>query len=366
MVTAVGGAAPEPSPKRKVSLSLIVSAASVVFTLVVLGILIFARPSTPQKATPTLLKATETPVEFLYLDKPRTLSYLEEIQGGAVSSEEESLSATNTLEAKLKLEESVQAGSSRQEVAQMKRSITPTVASIFTELRGALNRGGEIDEIKHPAVYREIRNLDEGQFVLFKTEELRRPLYLDPYLAVRQDPTLSALFPMPARRSGRRRKVRADREASKLFARQVGGNPHMVFSLWPGKRNAVHYLLPLNIGSFNKEDSVLRNGGGSLTVLGKLTRVLPEPSEKHPGAKHPAYVDLATRETWRLPLHYAPALLVCRSDPHCPARRHRNAGHGSAAAARAGKARLAMESALAAQTEITDKGAVVVPVAIYK
>jgi hypothetical protein len=316
----------------------------------------------------TQLKARFPPVEFLYLDKPRALSYLEEIQGGAVNSEEESRSATNNLEAKIKLEESVEAGSSRQEVAQLQRSITPTVASIFMELRAALERGGKTATIEHPAEYKEINGLEEGQFVTFKTEELHRPLYLDPYLAVHQDPdpTLSALFPEPAHDRRRRLEVRAEREASRQFVKQVGASPHMVFSLRPGaKATGVHYLLPLNIGSFNREDSVLKNGGGSLTVLGKLTRVLPEPSEEEARGQRPSYIDFATREAWRLPIHYAPDLLVCRSDPDCR-RLQGSVGRGSHVAVRARRARRAMESALVRQTEVANKGAVIVPVAIYK
>jgi hypothetical protein len=314
----------------------------------------------------TQLKARFPPVEFLYLDQPRSLSYLEELQGGAVNSEQESRSATNNLEAKLKLE-SAEAGSSRQEVEQLQRSITPTAASIFTELRAALERGKKIHTIDHPAEYSEILDLPEGQFVLFDTEELHRPLYLDPYLAVRQDPTLTALFPMPEHGRRKRHRLRSERRASRLFAKQLGGSPHMVFSLWPGsaKKN-VHYLLPLNIGSFNKEDSVLKNGGGSLTVLGKLTRVLPEPSEQEREERALNYVDFATRETWRLPLHFAPALLVCRSDPSCRANRRQEGAHGPGLVKDVRRARRAMEAALAAQTEVADKGAVIVPVAIYK
>ena len=98
-------------------------------------------PAEARKETP--LKARIAPLEFLYLDKPRALTYLEEIQGGAVSSEEESRSATNTLDAKIKLEEAVEAGASRQEVAQVQRSITPTAASIYMELQTALERGNK-------------------------------------------------------------------------------------------------------------------------------------------------------------------------------------------------------------------------------
>lgn len=335
--------------------------------VIAIGIWILAHFLNPGGgANGTQLKASFPPVEFLYLDKPRSLSYLEELQGGSVDSEQESRSATNNLEAKLKLE-SAEAGSSKQEVEQLQRSITPTAASTFMELRAALERGEKIHTIDHPAEYREILGLPEGQFVLFSTEELHRSLYLDPYLAVRQDPTLTALFPMPEHGRRKRHRVRTERRASRLFAEQLGGSPHMVFSFWPGSaKNNVHYLLPLNIGSFNKEDSVLKNGGGSLTVLGKLTRVLPEPGEQEREERAFNYVDFATRETWRLPLHFAPALLVCRSDPSCRATRRSEGAHGPGLAKDVRRARRAMEAALAAQTEVANQGAVIVPVAIYK
>lgn len=310
------------------------------------------------------IKASFAPVELLYLDKPRTLSYLEELQGGAVSSEQESRAATNNLEAKLELERQVQAGASSQEKTELQRSITPTAASIVMELQSALRRGGEIETIQNLGQYEEIKDLEEGQFVSFKTEELHRPLYMDPYLAVRQDPTLSALFPMPLHGRARRRKVREERKAARLFAKQVGASPHLVFSLWSNPRSkTIHYLLPLNAGSFNKEDSVLKNGGGSLTVLGKVTRILPEPSEKQKA--RPSYVDFATRETWRLPIKDAPALLVCRSDPSC--RNDPPAESGRQAKIRRYRAaRRAMEGALVSQTAVGSRGAVIVPIAIYK
>ena len=58
-----------------------------------------------RKSAPTL-----RPIEFLYLDGARVLTYLEEIQGGEVKSEEESHKLTKSLSAKLAVQGELETG----------------------------------------------------------------------------------------------------------------------------------------------------------------------------------------------------------------------------------------------------------------
>jgi hypothetical protein len=315
------------------------------------------------KSNPTTIEPTMKPIEFLYLDGDRALTYLEEIQGGAVKSEEESHKVVTALNAKLQLQGTLESGGFQEDERLLQRSVTPTAASIYMELFSDLKQGRNIKRI-HWSRYSLLERIHEGQFVLFSTEALRPPVYLDPYLAVRQDRTLSTLFPMPAHDPIKRREVLAKRAASKLFARQVGMDPHMAFLLKPYKHpHEIQYILPVNYKDFNAEDSLLKDGGGSLTVLGKVARILPEPLEEMERKNGPSYVDFATRETWQRPLRQAPGALLCRSEPRCAveiSREHRPIAQATS------HARRTMELALSKQTAVENKGAVVIPIAIYK
>jgi hypothetical protein len=290
------------------------------------------------------------------------LTYLEEIQGGEVKSEEESHKLTKSLSAKLAVQGELETGTSSQQEDSIERAVTPTAASAYMELFNDLKQGDKIKRIKWYR-YRSLEHLSEGQFVLFRTEAVRSPVYLDPYLAVRQSATLSSLFPTPRHGTASDGRVRSERQAARGFLKQVGHDPRMVFSLKPPPSSApIRYLLPLRYGHLNGEGSLLKDGGGALSVLGKVVRILPEPHQRH-GL---SYVDFATRQAWRRPLHQAPGALLCRSDPLCEKKVRGVQGNRTKLDEAIREARKSMETALTEQTQVERRGAVVIPIAIYK
>jgi hypothetical protein len=338
------------------------------------------------------LAPRERPVEFLYLDGGRVLTYLEEIQGGAVRTEEQSRRRTSTLTATLNLQHSLEAGNSSEEEELIRRSVSPTAASSYFELLRDLEAADQISRVDW-FDYARLSRMREGQFVQFRTSAMRRPIYLDPYLAVRQDPTLAGLFPRPAGGGGGR--VVIERHAARRFMHQVGADPRIVFSLRstavdcptkaPGESGPLHFeglgrsareyrcqqgprhlslqlLLPLRYRQLTDEGALIQDGGGELGVLGKIVRILPEGT----GKKSRTYVDTPTRQTWRRPLHQAIGSLLCRSDPACERKARSEKNGGTAVGEAPLQARRNMERALTEQTEIEDRGAVVVPLAIYK
>jgi hypothetical protein len=308
------------------------------------------------------------PDEFLYLDTERTLAYLAQLQGGTTTGEAISEKLTNTIGGKLALA-GLEANGNRAEEDLTERQVSPTGASSYIALLGALRSAGELDELNLRCA-KCLKKLNEGQFVLFKTDSMRPPLYANPYFAVRQDATLSAIFPTADANPTKRRLVLAEREAARRFVKQVGDDPRIVFDLRPGKSpRSVQYLLPVSYQQLTSERSLIKYGGGEFTVLGKLVRILPEPSRPlrpsntRKGEAEEAYVDSATREIWGRPLAGALFHLLCRSDPACLERVH--AG-GKAKRDALKHTRGTIEKVLSNQTQIKRRGAVILPIAIYK
>jgi hypothetical protein len=192
------------------------------------------------------------------------------------------------------------------------------------------------------------------------------PKYVNPYLAVRQSSTLSALFPMPSSDPSKREAVKRLREAARKFAKQVGDDPRIVFKLDPDgeEEKGPEYLLPVSFRQLTSERSLIKYGGGEFTVLGKVVRLFPEP-ERNPSKQEEAYVDSPTRETWGRPLKRAIRPLLCRSQPSCL---HQLGDDEDAAERRhtIEKTREDMSGSLVEGSQIYRKGAVILPVAIYK
>src|SRR6185295_2847010 len=118
---------------------------------------------------------------------------------------------------------------------------------------------------------------------------LRPPTYLNPYLAVSQAGTLSALFPMPSSDPEQRAVVRTRREASRQFRKQVGENPRVVFAIQPlvdSELGEFKYLLPMNVAQLTDERSLIKYGGGIFTVIGKVVRLFSKVDECPDGKSH--------------------------------------------------------------------------------
>jgi hypothetical protein len=309
--------------------------------------------------------AAENPAEFLYLDTGRVASYVAQVNGGSFDEQKLSRKLTDTLSAKAVLTGLGEAGGSRAREVFLERVLKPTDASSFFALQTSLDDGSEdqLTEIRLRRFEEDIESLDEGQMVSFETSALLSPLYLNSYVAVKQPHTLEAMFP----NSG------AHRKEARRFHDDVGENPRVVFALQPTYRNKpaaerkpFKYLLPMSANGLTKERSLVKYGGGQFTVVGKLVRRFPQRGHKN----NPAYIDSPTLETWEQPLRNEPGELLCRTERRCigqvrteerdgklTGRERRQAIHA---------ARKRVRKALKRQTTIDRRGAVILPVAIYK
>jgi hypothetical protein len=329
------------------------------------------------------------PAEFLYLDGTRVLAYLAQFDGGTFTSKQLTSKSSDTVNSKVSVESALELGETSQQEESISKQITPTAAGNFIELLSKLEKLHDgLETIGLGRFRHEVQHLTEGQFVRFQTHGLTPPVYLNPYLAVRQRETLSTLYPMPPKGDGGRALVSSQRARARGFRRQVGGNPRVVFALRPlnakeleemrtkagkGKRESkeqvhrveedhVQYLMPMDAQLLTRERSLIKFGGGEFTVVGKVVRIFPENGNDHT----PAYVDSPTRETWQQPLTDAPLNLLCRTDPECSAKVRQEG-------VKPGPREEAIEDseardidALNEQTEIPRRGAVILPIAIYK
>jgi hypothetical protein len=309
------------------------------------------------------------PAEFLYLDTARVATYLAQVEGGTVESEKLTRKLTQNLNAKLAAKELGEVSAARASELFAERTVKPTAASSFFALRTRLEDADVIEGIRPRFFEEDVEGLPEGRFVEFKTSALLPPIYLNAYLAVLHSGTLAAIFPDSPRR----------RQAALNFFKKVGPAARAVFALQPyalpsesegspeasmpySQRKAFVYLLPITAPLLTSERSLLKYGGGKFTVLGKLVRRFPEPTKRH----RPAYVDSATEETWEQALKRAPAELLCRTAPQC-ARQVRRDGLSTAKRHKAiEKGRERILEALKTQTSIPTRGAVILPIAIYK
>lgn len=349
-----GGSSPKPWWQRLIPV--IVTVAVLVGVGLLLGWLAFhADEEGPQANFPP-----DGPAEFLYLDGTRVAAYLAQINGGDFASEKRTDKLTEALNGKLAVPSVGEAGGSRTQESTIERQIAATDASSFFALHAGLRQQEQLDEIGLRYFEDEVKPLQQGQFVTFKTTALLPPVYLNPYLAVKQANTLKAIFP----------NLNVRRRAARSFYEEVGSEPRVVFALRPPDpartdaeaRAPFVYLLPLNTADLTEERSLIKYGGGQFTVVGKLVRQFPEPGRDD----SPAYVDSPTRETWLEPLKRAPGELLCRTDPECVVLVRRSSLSTEERRRAIAESRKRMIEALKAQTAIDENGAVILPVAIYK
>jgi hypothetical protein len=288
------------------------------------------------------------PAEFLYLDPHRVNAYLAQVNGGTFDTEKVIRKLTNSLNANLGVP-GAEGGGSQENETSVEREVKPTDASNFFLLRNGLNQQGELNEVGLRFFNRDIAHLHEGAFVAFQSTALLSPQYLNPYLAVREEHTIETMFPDSPR----------ERKRAKEFSGTAGTDPRVVFAL---QRKGSTYLLPMDAAFLTTERSLLKYGGGKFTVVGKVVRVFPGPGDQH----EPAYIDSPTRETWEQPLKRAPEDLLCRTNPNCVDKMRNEKMTETGRSEAAEEARATVLEALARQTTIEQRGAVILPVAIYK
>ena len=322
-----------------------------------------------------MAKQGRSPFEFLYIDVDRVGAYWAQLKGGAFAKQRLSQKIVNTASGGLEVP-GAKASASTQEENFVEREVTPTTASSFVELEEELKDELEKEFLRnfHSRITkeREGKKLEDGDFVSFESE-IESPLYLSPYLAVHRAATVSALIPMPARATARRRKaVKLRREAAKKFHKQVGKNPRVILTIQPEQpdgRESAKYLLPIHVRQLNDERSLLRSGG-TFTVVGKVVRLFPRSGSSESGDQRPSdysYVDSPTRQIWTHPLKHAPKELICRTNFDCAeAVQGRNGVRGPFRQKLIREARRRMLRELKNGTQIESSGAVIIPVAIYK
>ncbi|HWN73509.1 MAG TPA: hypothetical protein VNN15_06860 [Solirubrobacterales bacterium] len=304
------------------------------------------------------------PAEFLYLDKGRVAAYLAQIDGGSFSSEKQSQKLVKALNGKVNVENTVELGGSKSTEEFVEREVSPTAASNFFALETGLKKQHVIRKIHLPLFEEEVEGLPEGQFVYFKTRAMLSPIYTNPYLAGRRRHALTAIFP-GGDDPGLEQKAEAERKTARAFMTELGKSPRIVFSLHarkPDQELAFTYLLPMAARPLTEEQSLIKYGGGKFTVVGKVVRIFPEEGDDH----EPAYVDSETLHTWERPLGRGPGELLCRTDPRCAKKVREEDLDGPQRHAAIERSRTREIKALRQQTTIEGRGAVILPLAIYK
>jgi hypothetical protein len=314
------------------------------------------------------------PAEFLYLDTARVATYLAQVEGGKVESEKLSRKLTQSLNTKVAVKDVGEIGATQASELAAERTLKPTAASSFFALETRLREAKVVKSIDPRRFDLDVEKerMGEGQFVTFETNALLSPLYLNAYFAVLHAGTLAAIFP----------NSRAHRKAAENFFEKVGPTARAAFALKdadPASSGGVAsddsqdsgseevvYLLPVTAPLLSSERSLLKYGGGRFTVFGKLIRRFPEPNAPE---REFAYVDSATQETWEQAIRRAPKELLCRTEPHCA---FAIRGKGEEELSQAERddeieaSRLRILDALKEQTSIPERGAVILPIAIYK
>jgi hypothetical protein len=353
------------------------------------------------------------PAEFLYLDRARVIAYLAQLEGGTFTTETLTNKLSNDVSGKLAFQSIGEIGGSSSEENSLARDLTPTAAAdYFAFLKGLGKRGG-LETIGLGRFKKEVQTLREGQFVSFQTHALRAPVYVNPYLALRQPTTFASIYPAPQRARVGIERGRRQRARALHFRQRLGKNPRIVLALRPldekeltrlregGKARPTSapelaiderrevlrhlpepprreeeaeekvkkrkleeeehtlYLMPMDARLLTRERSLIKFGGGEFTVVGKVVRIFPEPGDSNA----PAYVDSPTLETWEQPLAHAPSRLLCATDSICKTEEQKSGGKNKTAI---GESRGRYLETLREQTEIPRRGAVILPIAIYK
>jgi hypothetical protein len=317
------------------------------------------------------------PAEFLYLDGNRVLAYLAQFDGGNFTTKKLTEKSSSELSGSISLQ-GVEGGEKSQNEESTSKEIKATAAGNYIELLAKLEGlHGGLKTIGLRHFNHDVSRLKEGQFVRFETHSLQPPVYLNPYLAASQHETLATLFPLPRKGEPGRERVELQREKATHFLNRVGDDPRVVFALRPlsktkkeektpslgeEEEDHVQYLMPMDARLLTKERSLLKFGGGEFTVVGKIVRIFPEAGDEKPTA----YVDSPTLETWQQPLAAAPRKLLCRTDPECAKTLHEGDADVQARHEAIRESRGSAIAALEQQTRIAKRGAVILPIAIYK
>jgi hypothetical protein len=316
------------------------------------------------------------PGEFLYLDGPRILTYLSEMEGGEEASVHRIAGIVTSQTAGANVED-FNVGASSQYESKAEGTVIRTEAS---EL-GLLLR--DLAEDEHNGVaYHDVdlgeagslNQIKEGEIVRFTTHALVGPGYIRPYVVVRDSATLGALFPHVLGSPESVEAAGRHREQAEGFAHQIGPDPRITFLVSPGQEaeKVPTILMPMRYAALTTERSLLekdteKHTGGEVTVFGKVIRKFSsEPSNCKSKTPCPNYTDFATREVWEHPLDHASKYLVRRVSHNCKLAEEEELAQKGDAATAALSGRKCFLKKLENQTELFSPSAVIAPIAILK
>jgi hypothetical protein len=316
------------------------------------------------------------PGEFLYLDGPRILTYLSEMEGGEEASVHRIAGLVTSQTAGANVED-FNVGASAQYESKAEGTVIRTEAS---EL-GLLLRDLAEDHDKSVAYHYvhldkadSLNEIEEGDIVRFTTNALVGPGYIRPYVVVRDSATLGALFPHALGSAASVNAAKRHRSQAELFAHQIGPDPRITFLVSPGEegKRIPTILMPMRYSALTTERSLLekdaeKHTGGKVTIFGKVVRKFTsDPTSCTPEQSPcPNYTDFATREVWEHPLDHASRYLVRRVSHNCRLEEEglTQAGEREAPALSGRECFLAK---LRRQTELFAPSAVIAPIAILK
>jgi hypothetical protein len=330
-------------------------------------------------------KLWHEPVEFLYLDRTRLLSYQAQMEGGEAGAEHEIRNRVEEIKGGGSAG-GLEVGASSQEENKVESTLTPVASSqvwaMLKDIENKTKSGFRVHYLNlkdfpdpNPNGKKKGTKIEEGWLVHFTTRDLLNPAYIRPYEILHHGATLAALFP-PGRDQAAVRRAKIQRAKAKIFAKQIGPNPRITFAATvpaaKGKRGeAVRVLMPMQYGDLTGERSMLEKGrgrfiGGKLDVIGKVIRVFDGPATCPAGESScgtPVYTDFATRETWLGPLKQASPYLIDNVSHRCKAL------WSPKQASRTGpriEGSHCFLTRLRRDTRLSAPGMVILPVAIYK
>jgi hypothetical protein len=332
------------------------------------------------------------PVEFVYLDGPRILDFLAELEGGEVGEVHRITKEINSVKAGGSAQ-GFEVGASSQHETSAESTITRTEASGLGLLLDNLRENQEQGVAYHPIEInadtdltkkRWRRKIREGMLVRFVTHDMLSPGYIHPYVVVRQSATLAALFPQEAGDPESAERAEEQKEKAESFARQVGPDPRLTFAVSPrgqqGGGRPLRVLLPMRYRGLTSERGLLEKGkdqytGGRLVVFGKVVRIFrkettvpcgPEGKERCAKSGRPEYTDFATREIWRNPLEQASKYLIEQVSHNCKTRRTDAELNKHPERDGLIEGRDCFLAKLRRQTQLYAPGIVILPIAIFK
>jgi hypothetical protein len=339
-----------------------------------------------RSSDPASFEASIPPVEFLYLDGPRILDFLAELEGGEVGAVHRISKEINSLNAGGSAN-GFSVGASTQHETEAESTITRTEASELGLLLSDL-RANDLHGVSFHAVTIDDhtkltkKGIREGMLVRFVTHDLLSPGYLRPYVVVRQSATLAALFPQASGDQASAERAQKQRQKAESFARQIGPDPRLTFAVLPrgraGSGRPLKVLMPMRYRNLTTERSLLEKGkdqytGGRLVVFGKVIRVFRHQTTfrcreraGRCGGDQPEYTDYATREIWNNPLEQASNYLIEHVSHSCVT--SSTEAEVTENPSRAGpiRGRACFLAKLRRQTELYAPGIVILPIAIYK